>query len=152
MSKTLHQVLVRVVDKRLAGVSEEEKAAAVSGLESQIEQEIVSEKSDELTMAQVKKRQEEEQKYRAERLRIAISQAKEALFAAGVIGVLIGLLANQLTDLISLWKGVSPSMPLEWTAAACVLLFVANGFVFYLLYVRKLVGLVMEYTQKDEDR
>lgn len=152
MSKTLHRLLERVVSERLADVSEEEKTAAVSGLEAQIAQEIISENADELTMAQARKLQLEEKKYREEWLRISISQAKEAVLAAGVIGVLIGLLANQLTDLISLWKGASPMMPLGWTALACLFLFAANVGAFYLLYVRKIVGLVREFVQKDDGR
>ncbi len=152
MSNTLHQLAAQAVDQQLVGVSEEEKAAVVLQIETKVKQEVLSEQIDELTMAQAKKRQMEEQRYRAERLRISISQAKEALFAAGIIGVLIGLLANQLTDLISLWKGVSPSMPLGWTAGACVLLLGANAFAFYMLYVRKIVGIVREHVQKDEGR
>ena len=150
MSETLRQVLEKYVPEKIPDESQAEQEAIISALEDKIANEIVSEKSDELTSLQIKKLQKEREKIAAERLHNAIEQVKNVLVTGCLIGILIGLLVNQATDLISLGKGVSPDMPLAGTIGIIILLSIVIVIVIHVLYKCAEAGIVEKYLKKDE--
>lgn len=150
MSKTLRQILEKYVPSKLSDQSKAEQETIISALEIEIAKEIISEKSDELTSLQIKKLQEERKKMAAERLHNSIEQIKSVLVTGCLIGILIGLLVNQATDLISLGKGVSPDMPFTGTVGIIILLLLAIIIVIYILYRYTVARIVEKYLKKDE--
>lgn len=150
MSETLHKILVRHISLKLSEATEEERKETVEAFETKIEKEVVEEKSNELTLAQTKKLEQKEKELELERLGNLMDQAKNAFWMAGIIGLLIGLLVNQVTDVISALKGISPGMPILVTLGiCCVLLIICIG-TMYLLYLHKVSKIIKKYVQKDE--
>lgn len=157
MSETLHKILVRHISLKLSEATEEERKETVEAFETKIEKEIIEEKSNELTLAQTKKLEQKEKelqrkkkKVESDHLENLKKQIKNAFWMTGVIGTLIGLFVNQITDLISAGKGISPEMPIGWTTFFA---FIFGGacceicFVFYMSICNKITE---NHIQKDE--
>ena len=151
MPEKLQKVLKQYVSWKFADNSKDEQIDIAATLEVQITEEIIKEKSDELTMAKAKMIQAEERKISRERLRLAREQVKDALLVGGVIGALIGLIVNQITDLISWGKGISQCMPIGVTVAIITALSILAGLVIHFLYTHKVAKILEKYLEKDEE-
>ena len=151
MSETLHKIVVQRVQEMLADsdCTDEERNATITALETDITKEIIEEKANDLTVAQARRLKAIQDNLMKVRLHSSIAQMKDALFMAVVVGTLIGLLVNQVTDLISLAKGVAPTMPLGWTIALCLIFSAVTYATFHILYVSKAAKIVEAYIKKE---
>lgn len=157
MSETLHKILARHISWKLSDVTEEERLETVEALEAKIEKEIVEEKSNELTLAQTKKLEQKEKELQRKKKKVELDhlenlkkQIREAFWMAGVIGTLIGLFVNQITDLISAGKGVSPEMPIGWTTFWAFIFGGVCCAIFFVFYVSICNKITENHMQKDE--
>ena len=153
MAETLHKILTKYVSFRLLlESSQEEKDETVRALELKIEKEIIEEKSNELTLQQTKIMQREREKFNEQRLQDSIDRAKDVFYGAGIIGLLIGLLVNQITDLISAGKSLFPQLSNWLTVIAISVLVFGCWKAFDYIYMSKVVKIVQKYMKKDEEQ
>lgn len=73
-------------------------------------------------------------------------------YGAGIIGLLIGLLVNQITDLISAAKSLFPQLSIWPTVIAIGVLGFGCWKAFDYIYMSKVVKIVQKYMKKDEEQ
>ena len=158
MSK-LHDTLAKYVDSMNFGHLSEGnerflKEAAVRDLEQQIIREIVQQKAGEIYAEADRKRKEalklEQQQEQARKIR----DAQTAFWTVIVLGILIGLVGNQLTELFSFLKdAVKMELPVLIST-----IFLTGGLSFVIyhiyqsVYLGKAAELIEEFLQKGSER
>lgn len=148
MSDILNKIIKAHIDLRLKDSTDDEKGAVIKSLKEQIGAEIISEKADEFADLQNKIKKKIQEENNKTILENNIKSLNKGLIVAALVGICIGVLVNQITDLISLVKGVSPNMPVGLTFLVILIFLVATVVVFYSLYINGINDLIKNVAKK----
>lgn len=122
---------------------------AIARLEQIITDEIVRNEASRIEALQRKEHEEYLQKERQANLAKRIKDARNAFWTVMVLGLIIGLIGNQFTDIISFCKGEPHSAGfILWTILVIIILFVVVYFVFKHEYLDKAIEIIERFIQE----
>lgn len=145
MSK-LHDTLEKYISSQ-KGIPSELMPYALSKLEEEITKEIVHQRAAEIDAEVEKKRkrrQEQEARIKASK---SIDTAFHAFWTVVVLGLLLGLLGNQVTDLISGAKGSS----VGWTIGIIVLISIFIYLIYEIEFLSQAKQVIDDLLKKEQD-
>lgn len=99
---TLHNTLKKYISTQ--GGDPELNEWVLKGLEAEIIQEIISSKANEIAKVSVDIEQEKLQTLRRKEAARKLEEAKRVFFVVVILGLLVGLIGNQLTEMIGMLK------------------------------------------------
>lgn len=137
----LHDTLAKYIESKDG--DPEVKAWALKTLEKEIIDEIVNQKANEITQALKDKKQEMLKAERQAEIARKIKEAGRAFWAVVVLGLTVGLLGNQLTEMITRVKEFFNSF---W--GVTLLCIAGFGFVVYMIFKHEYLGPAGEMIEK----
>ena len=149
MPTLLNQIIKEYVD-RAAPTDDFLKGKLVEKLEKDIRQEILKDEISLIEEQQKKVCNEIEMEFAKKRLQEKIEEADEIAFMAMFAGFIIGLLVNQITDLVSLIKNTLEMNSFQITLTVLVI-FILSGiawFCYRRIFIKKISKIISEKHQK----
>ena len=146
MSK-LHDTLEKYIATR--DIDPELKNYALADMENQIVQEIVAPKAAEIDKATLELQRKRLEKERHETIARRIKDAERTFWVIVVLGLMIGLAGNQLTEMIASLKDVIDLNRLVITLAFTVLFLGGVYLVFKWEYIRTADEFIRDFFRKD---
>ena len=150
MSK-LHDTLEKYIATR--DIDPELKNYALADMENQIVQEIVAQKAAEIDKATLELQRKRMEQERHEKITQRIKDAERTFWVVAVLGLMIGLAGNQITELVSLTKEWVGGSRLVGTIVVVGLLFLGVYLVFEREYIKTANDIITDFFRKGyEDR
>lgn len=150
MSK-LHDTLEKYIATR--NIDPELKNYALADMENQIVQEIVAQKAAEIDKATLELQRKRMEQERHEKITQRIKDAERTFWVVAVLGLMIGLAGNQITELVSLTKEWVGGSRLVGTIVVVGLLFLGVYLVFEREYIKTANDIITDFFRKGyEDR
>ena len=146
MSK-LHDTLEKYIATR--NIDPELKNYALADMENQIVQEIVAQKAAEIDKATLELQRKRMEQERHEKIEQRIKEAERTFWIVVVLGLMIGLAGNQLTEMIASLKDVIDFNRLVITLAFTVLFLGGVYLVFKWEYIRTADEFIRDFFRKD---
>ena len=146
MSK-LHDTLEKYIATR--NIDPELKNYALADMENQIVQEIVAQKAAEIDKATLELHRKRMEQERHEKIEQRIKEAERTFWIVVVLGLMIGLAGNQLTEMIASLKDVIDFNRLVITLAFTVLFLGGVYLVFKWEYIRTADEFIRDFFRKD---
>lgn len=146
MSK-LHDTLEKYIATR--NIDPEFKNYALADMENQIVQEIVAQKAAEIDKATLELQRKRMEQERHEKIEQRIKEAERTFWIVVVLGLMIGLAGNQLTEMIASLKDVIDFNRLVITLAFTVLFLGGVYLVFKWEYIRTADEFIRDFFRKD---
>lgn len=146
MSK-LHDTLGKYIATR--NIDPELKNYALADMENQIVQEIVAQKAAEIDKATLELQRKRMEQERHEKIEQRIKEAERTFWIVVVLGLMIGLAGNQLTEMIASLKDVIDFNRLVITLAFTVLFLGGVYLVFKWEYIRTADEFIRDFFRKD---
>ena len=150
MSK-LHDTLEKYIATR--NIDPELKNYALADMENQIVQEIVAQKAAEIDKATLELQRKRMEQERHEKIEQRIKEAERTFWIVVVLGLMIGLAGNQITELVSLTKEWVGGSHLVGTIVVVGLLLLGAYLVFEREYIKTANDIITDFFRKGyEDR
>lgn len=146
MSQKLEQLINVFVDNKYSEITKEmnegeEKEYLIDGVKEKIRSEIIGEIKEEYKEEIVEQAEKEiEQQERKKR----ITEIKEVIWSGFFVALFVGLLVNQITDIISFYKGASSIKDIAPTYIICLVFMLICLAIFLWQFMNKIMDFLNE--------